>query len=755
MPRNTGQRPSAYETFEKLRPYFTRLANGEPEVVIPCPPEEQAKLLGQCGISLRFASNIYLNESDENFHPFYKLCGALKFTKVPDGVHVAPKKKGMVRPIQTVAFTKLKPDGTSETVPSETIQPETIPDRIKKSEREVIARYRGIMRHGMSMLNRVNAAQDVLDKLSDDKVAPDFKDKLLDLREDAFDVFEELVELDLTKLKDDYKGKEMMAMEGAQLKAVRYLSERTGENKVGLWPPKQDAAFRKRMERARAAACCTTETPGRIFENPAVLICFYDDDLNSGKSKLHGWQIEELSKFARALQPGEIHRQSVAAANGSGKSKNLGAPCGVWGSMEHASGVTVLTTASGKQLDKQSAKYINAIARQVNRYHGGELWRIQYRNLKFQPIDSDIEMFATDEPGQAEGWHPKVDGGYFAILVDEAKTVSEEIFSALQRCNGCTRRLDYSSPGQPAGHFYEKCTGGHWMFRRVTAYDCPHILKSEIDEVIRTYGENSPLTRSIIHAEFTSLDGNLVLTWEKINRCIRQAAEGVIEHKPTERNRAGLDLAMSAGGDESVISIWNGNKMLDQHCFREADLEPEVDKIIGYFKQYNLRGEDVVADAGGLGKPIISRLKARGYNVTPYYAQSPPRTTAGKNFASRGTEAWHHFGRLVEESEVILKDDAVLKNQLANRYYRATGQGKIVLESKREAKAAGHPSPDRADAAVLANVQWAPEVPKEPDQPRTGKSIEEIMAAMEDQVFRQEDSKVVAGSFPTLWEVCG
>jgi len=40
----------------------------------------------------------------------------------------------------------------------------------------------------------------------------------------------------------------------------------------------------------------------------------------------------------------------------------------------------------------------------------------------------------------------------------------------------------------------------------------------------------------------------------------------------------------------------------------------------------------------------------------------------------------------------------------SNRYYKNNAKLLLQLESKQEAKAKGHPSPDRADAAVLA---WA------------------------------------------------
>jgi hypothetical protein len=64
---------------------------------------------------------------------------------------------------------------------------------------------------------------------------------------------------------------------------------------------------------------------------------------------------------------------------------------------------------------------------------------------------------------------------------------------------------------------------------------------------------------------------------------------------------------------------------------------------------------------------------------------------------------WFNFKRFVEEFQVLLRYDKTSENQLSSRYYKLQPvSGKIILESKEEARRKGHPSPDRADAKVLA-----------------------------------------------------
>jgi hypothetical protein len=64
---------------------------------------------------------------------------------------------------------------------------------------------------------------------------------------------------------------------------------------------------------------------------------------------------------------------------------------------------------------------------------------------------------------------------------------------------------------------------------------------------------------------------------------------------------------------------------------------------------------------------------------------------------------WSVLNRILEERCIdITQFSDLLVKQLYNRYYKQQAtQGRIFLEAKKEAKAHGRPSPDRADALVI------------------------------------------------------
>ena len=82
---------------------------------------------------------------------------------------------------------------------------------------------------------------------------------------------------------------------------------------------------------------------------------------------------------------------------------------------------------------------------------------------------------ASDVSGNIEGIHDQFESPA-ALLVDEAKSIRDEILDALERCH-TSFRLFMSSTGQASGGFYQIMTAkAHpWRTFRVTSSMCPHV----------------------------------------------------------------------------------------------------------------------------------------------------------------------------------------------------------------------------------------------------------------------------------------
>jgi uncharacterized protein (DUF1499 family) len=435
------------------------------------------------------------------------------------------------------------------------------------------------------------------------------------------------------------------------------------------------------------------------FSSPAEFLAFFDDSINEGRVNLYTWQkelLEKLGKPSTSLSPREI---ALCAANGSGKDKYIIAPFAVWFAACKKKSRVIITSSSGTQLTSQTEGYIRQLCNAVNRFYGEEVFKINQRHIQCLASGSEIRLFATDEAGKAEGYHPWETDSEMAIIINEAKSVDEEIFKALTRCTGYNVWLEVSTPGQPSGHFHTASTGdgSTYEFFKVTAFMCPHLGDAYIKKAKNFYGENSPLYRSMILAEFTSVDGKTVITLDNLLKCRKTPVETI--GLPWKR-RAGLDLA--AGGDENVLTILEGNKVIGQEIFILRDTTDTVEMMIKFFNKWELKPDNIFADDGGVGRSMIDLFHRRGWPVNRVLNQS--RAINTREFANRGAELWFLFSRLVQECLIILPtDDIKLDGQLTNRYYsQSDTNGKICLESKAVARAHGHPSPDRADSLVLA-----------------------------------------------------
>lgn len=449
--------------------------------------------------------------------------------------------------------------------------------------------------------------------------------------------------------------------------------------------------------------------PIDLFDNPSELAALVDDSILSGQVKIYPWQMRIHRDFAVPSTEENPFKAVVRAANGSGKDKMAIAPCVVFLGTKYVLSNSVVTSSSGTQLDTQTDTYINQLCNGINRKFGEEIWKCNYREYLNLKTGSVINLFATDEPGRAEGAHPITHNGQMGIFASEAKTIPDKMFEAFARCNGFTKRLDVSSPGICFGHFYDVCTRKElgWKEYHITAFDCPHVSKASIDYIRLKYGESSALFRSMILAEFGVQDGELlVISAEKLHRLFKLCSS--MERITEKFNTAGLDL--SAGSAETVLAIRNGNKLLALEAFQIADTSKMIRHLEGLFRKYDLISHEatVRADSGGLGKPIIDQLRDRGWkNVTYVMNQWEPRDKIA--YANLGTENWFRFARLVEEMEVIIpfRDD-VLEKQLLSRYYKLRPDNSFILESKIQARAKGRQSPDRGDALVLAFSNYVP-----------------------------------------------
>jgi len=403
---------------------------------------------------------------------------------------------------------------------------------------------------------------------------------------------------------------------------------------------------------------------------------------------LYDWQ----RKVLRDLEPRDC-RVALRAANGSGKTSTVISAILIWHALVYPRSIAVTTAGVFRQVESQLWPSLrNHIAKL------GGAWEVtsgEIRYLHPNGNTSRIIGYSATDPGRAEGWHAE-DHEYHPLLmvVDEAKTVADPLFEAISRCQP-TRLLIASSPGGTSGAFYRAFTkeANMWSKHAVTAFDCPHITQTQIDEVIQRYGEKHPLTRSMIYGEFVDIGlESLVINLTQLQNC----------HNTPPRFKPGVRIAgvdFAAGGDQNVICISDGNKILPMIAWREKDTMAAVGRFIVEFKKAGLEANNIYADASGMGMVMCDALAESGWVVNRVNFGA----TAYDNnaYTNRSAEMWYGMAKKIEDAEIILPEDEDLTAQLTCRRTITNSKGKLGVESKDSMRARGIASPDRADALAL------------------------------------------------------
>jgi phage terminase large subunit len=441
--------------------------------------------------------------------------------------------------------------------------------------------------------------------------------------------------------------------------------------------------------------------------------------------ELYPWQERTLEQVGK-----KGSRVVQRTCNESGKTSVVIAGALLWNAILNPGSTGVMTSSVFRQVRHQAWPALRRMAKCFPNL-GIEIIDGPPATLKVGATESSLVGFTASEGDAFEGFHVTGSHSSLLLVVDEAKSVDETIFQAVERCRP-DRLLVMSSPGGASGPFYRAHTKERHVWTvmpAVTVDDCPHLPPEHKALQIAKWGENHPLVRSMLFADWMEQDGqNLVVPLVWVERCLASPPA-----RDLGERAAGLDFA--AGGDENVLCVRNGNQIEPMICWRERDTMSAVGRFIVELRRRGLKPEECYGDESGLGKPMCDALEEAGWRINRVNFGGSP--VDGEEFQDRGTEMWNTTGRLIERCELALpKDDDRLVAQLTCRVQKVNSRGRLKLESKEDMRKRGVESPDRADGLVLACAG-----PRRHSGPETRYSVDvfdhldEALSQMEQQVL--------------------
>lgn len=321
-----------------------------------------------------------------------------------------------------------------------------------------------------------------------------------------------------------------------------------------------------------------------------------------------------------------------------------------------------------------------------------------------------IEATTSSKAVNAQGHHhPNM-----TIGIDEAAGLDHAVW---EQWEGTVTQKDnllfaFGNPNLRACPFFD-CFykfNERWHGVTLNAEDSPDWLvnKDNHKYLAEKYGRDSDVYRVRVLGEFPSEDPRAIISADALMDCQKIPMESMTESArlfTTGVARSlGIDLARY-GGDESVIVTRVGNSIIDMRTYRQEEPIDILNKAkaiaaaMGFLRDPQF---SMVPDSNGLGGGALAVL--RDVQTHYFFSQGKPVESIYKN---KITEAWFMFAEYVRQRKVSIPKDPLLFEQLTTRWYQYDEAGKIKIESKEKYCDRGYPSPDRADAVVMAFYDYA------------------------------------------------
>ncbi|QDH23909.1 DEAD/DEAH box helicase family protein [Saccharibacillus brassicae] len=343
---------------------------------------------------------------------------------------------------------------------------------------------------------------------------------------------------------------------------------------------------------------------------------------------------------------------------------------------------------------------------------------LKWTKTKIYMRNYEERWFATartaTKPENMQGFHED----NMLFIVDEASGVADPIMEAIQgTLSGANNKLLMcGNPTRTSGVFFDSHNKDRadYRTRKVSCLDSPRTSKENIAMLKRKYGEGSDVYRVRVEGEFPRGESDSFIALE--------AAEFASEHGRAEVTgttlTVGCDVARF-GDDETSIYAAIGHKLVGQRHHHKQDTMVTAGWVISTVRGvldegYEIDRIIIRVDDTGVGGGVTDRLneiiieEGLDWEVVPINNNGK---TLDEHYANLGTEMWGAVKTLLEQNMTdfidgeippfALPEDEKLIAQLTTRKWSMTSKGKINLESKKDMKKRGVPSPDRADAFVL------------------------------------------------------
>ena len=424
-----------------------------------------------------------------------------------------------------------------------------------------------------------------------------------------------------------------------------------------------------------------------------------------------------------ALQ--EHRRVAVKSGNGLGKGY-CAAVALLWFLHAHEPAAIVLSTApTFRQVRHILWRQVHQLYRPASKTLGGKML-----DTRWEISDERYAMgLSAESADQFQGFHSP----NMFIVVDEAEGVSDEIYEAIEAVmtSADPLLLLIGNPTTVHGAFRRAFYEERHLYHDITisALDSPNVEAGRtivpgltsarwVSERKETWGEDNPIYRARVLGEFPDQGEDTLISLTDIEAATQRYTRNEIDLTGDDPDLARDDdggpmadapgsvedevvLAVDVarfGSDRSVILKRVGNRVTEVRTFRNMDTMELAGWVASSIRECS--PDQVYLDEIGVGAGVVDRLKEQGYQVRGINVAR--RAQQEELFVNLRAEGYWRLRDLFVSGQIELPPDNQLMGELAALRYSFDSQGRLQMESKDSMRGRGLPSPDKADALMLA-----------------------------------------------------
>lgn len=291
-------------------------------------------------------------------------------------------------------------------------------------------------------------------------------------------------------------------------------------------------------------------------------------------------------------------------------------------------------------------------------------------------------------------------GSRILMVMDEGSAIADKVWEVAEGVLTDEETeiiwIVFGNPTRNTGRFREcfRKFRHLWVTRQIDSRAVEGTNKETLQALVEAYGEDSDIVKVRVRGMFPSMSAKQFISTEDVD-----AARG--RHlRPEQYEWAPKILTCDPaweGDDELVIAMRQGLYFKVLATLAKNDNDMDIAAQLARYE--NELGADAVFIDMGYGTGIASggRTMGRKWQLVAFAGESSDLGCANKR-AQMWKEArdWLKAGGAIDEKDDVLYQD-LIGPELVFR-----PDGKIQLESKKDMKARGIPSPGRGDALALS-----------------------------------------------------